>query len=1482
MGAVRKILEKKALRDLIPLNALSAVHLEEISRKAVVEEVRAGCYVFRKGDRDYQSVYLIEGKIELLDKGREIVGTVNAGSEAARHPLAHKQPRQLSARAAGPVTVARVDSSLLDVLLTWDESSGYDVVEIDAEENDDWMSRVLRSQAFLQLPPSNIHQLLMRLEEVQLGAGDTVVRQGEEGDYFYIVKSGRLAVSKKPSQSGKEVVLAELGEGACFGEEALVAGTSRNASVTMITDGTLMRLSKDDFNELLCASLVHEVGFAEAERLVAQGARWLDVRLPGEFENQTIRDSINLPLSALRDQSAELEGNVPYVVCCDTGRRSAAGAFVLGQRGFTVYVLKNGLMDVPDTALTGAQGGADRPGESQDAEIIPFGAEPGAESEGSAPKRGEAAAQSTARAQRQHSDHAGDVDGASSRELAQYKKQLREMQSRLQQAEAQRAEEQAVSARVIQQIDTLEKDLQRAMEERAELERQLPENQADKQSTDGELAERQAAERREHEKRSRTLEQELGQVREDYKQLGQRASTLAGERDAAVSDLERVNSELAAVQEKLVGAQGESSGQIDMLQRRLDERSTALQQEQDQQGVLRQQLADLETSRKQSEQALAEASAREQELQRRLQEAQQQAETALEAARSDASGSQASLNRRIAELQAELETQRQQLDSQQSQRDELEQTLKEVSDAEQQAREQIRAAEADAVAGRHDLERARDESEDLRRALDELRLQHGEAEKRVAELEARLADDTKEHASDIASVRDALARAQDERENVKRDQKRLMESQRKAERKLEQERQNHEAEVHRLRKELKQTAGESSAGLAAELEALQQRLKEGADDREELEIKLGERSAQLETVQAQLQKLTKQLAQAQDSARQAEQHLVESAQAANEEMTIRLTAEQEIQEALREDLKKAVLDREEQRREFEVLGQEMAQLREALESERAQLDGKERVERQVAELKEQLQQAERERDAARAAEQQLQQQTDQLRAEAEVNRGLVDMAPQGADQGLLRTQLEEARASAAEGKRQHGAAQEQLVLLQKERDRLQVELSESRFGATADVPAAQIPSLDADDPDAASILQSNFGVSQPAADPAPSAAVLLDADVRVEGLVDHDAGRAAGGGKRLLVAVVVVALLAVATLWWLQRLPAPQSVAAPESDLGREPSRAAGQGQQDSAATPEDAVEKVVPKNRVPALARGMPDIPRRAAAKASAAGDEVQQAPESQVSSSGRDGRGAGTSAKRQSPGAARNQPGKKFRDRLNDGGRGPSMVEIHADRFKMGSGSASPNFDERPRHEVSLRRFAISQYEITFEQYDRFAQQTGRARPRSAGGARGTRPVVNVSWQDAVAYTEWLSGQTGHRYRLPTEAEWEFTARAGTITRYWWGNKVGDGRANCFDCGGDWAGRETAAVGSFAPSGFGLYDTAGNAREWVRDCYVRGYDGAPADGSAVVSPACAKRVIRGGGYASPSAKLRVAARDSAAEGARLDDLGFRVVREY
>jgi formylglycine-generating enzyme required for sulfatase activity len=188
---------------------------------------------------------------------------------------------------------------------------------------------------------------------------------------------------------------------------------------------------------------------------------------------------------------------------------------------------------------------------------------------------------------------------------------------------------------------------------------------------------------------------------------------------------------------------------------------------------------------------------------------------------------------------------------------------------------------------------------------------------------------------------------------------------------------------------------------------------------------------------------------------------------------------------------------------------------------------------------------------------------------------------------------------------------------------------------------------------------------------------------------------------------------------------------------------------------------------------------------------------------------------------------PGKVVRDRLTDGSYGPEMVVIPAGKFRMGDIQGGGYSNEQPVHEVSIKSFAMGRYEVTFAEYDKFAEATGRNKPSDSGWGRGNRPVINVSWHDATAYANWLTEQTGHQYRLPTEAEWEYAARAGTETKYWWGNDVGSNQANCANryCGDSF--KYTAPVGSFKPNPFGLYDTAGNVWEWTCSEYQDKYTG-------------------------------------------------------
>ena len=229
----------------------------------------------------------------------------------------------------------------------------------------------------------------------------------------------------------------------------------------------------------------------------------------------------------------------------------------------------------------------------------------------------------------------------------------------------------------------------------------------------------------------------------------------------------------------------------------------------------------------------------------------------------------------------------------------------------------------------------------------------------------------------------------------------------------------------------------------------------------------------------------------------------------------------------------------------------------------------------------------------------------------------------------------------------------------------------------------------------------------------------------------------------------------------------------------------------------------------------------------------------------------------------------------------RPPEMVVIPAGRFWMGCVSGRDCDDsEQPVHEVRVESFELGKYEVTFEEYDRFTAATGRERANDRGWGRGRRPVINVSWTDAVAYTRWLSEQTGERYRLPTAAEWEYAARAGAVTKYSWGNEIGSNLANCNGCGSQWDKEQTAPVGSFGPNRWGLHDLHGNVWEWVQDCWNESYQGAPTNGSAWESGDCSQRVLRGGSWDFNPRYLRSAYRVGYTAASRYLNSGFRVAR--
>ncbi len=333
------------LRGFSPLDGLKRDNLAALARKVQIRELSPGQVLFKEGDTEKRTIYIISGVLELVDQVK-VVGTVEGGSELARNPVAPVYPRRISARARDRVQFLSIDSDLLDVMLTWDQTGTYEVSDLQDgsdEGSEDWMTMLLQTKAFHKIPPANIQAIFMRMQQINYRSGDVILKQGAEGDYFYVLIRGSALVTRETPLSKEGIKLAELRVGDTFGEEALISEAKRNATVTMQTDGSVMRLGKEDFKKLLNEPMLDWLSRDEAEEIVQAGGQWLDVRLPSEFENQHIDGAINIPLYFIRLKISTLDQNQRYVVCCDTGRRSSAGAYILNERGYQAYVLRGGI-----------------------------------------------------------------------------------------------------------------------------------------------------------------------------------------------------------------------------------------------------------------------------------------------------------------------------------------------------------------------------------------------------------------------------------------------------------------------------------------------------------------------------------------------------------------------------------------------------------------------------------------------------------------------------------------------------------------------------------------------------------------------------------------------------------------------------------------------------------------------------------------------------------------------------------------------------------------------------------------------------------------------------------------------------------------------------------------------------------------------------------------------------------------------------------
>jgi rhodanese-related sulfurtransferase len=345
----------ETLRKLQPLGVLSDERLLELASFCQNLAVPAGADPLETQRATGESVYLIEGSVRLTYTDGA-VETVAADTDAARLPLGSVRPVR-EAIALEPLEIVRIDVDLVDIMVTWNQIEMIGELRVPelrsptpagSPQRSGWTQfagvfsvDALTAGAFGALPPAHIAELLERFVPIEVRRGQVVVKEGESGDYYYVIQSGRVRVTRVVG--GVEMPLADLKAGDAFGEEALIADGMRNATATMKTDGRLLRLAKGEFDALLKRPLLNEISYEDAMARIATGAQWLDVRFPSEYQHDRIAQAVNIPLGELRHALDVLDKGVEYIAYCQSGRRSAAAAFLLAQRGFRAAVLAGGL-----------------------------------------------------------------------------------------------------------------------------------------------------------------------------------------------------------------------------------------------------------------------------------------------------------------------------------------------------------------------------------------------------------------------------------------------------------------------------------------------------------------------------------------------------------------------------------------------------------------------------------------------------------------------------------------------------------------------------------------------------------------------------------------------------------------------------------------------------------------------------------------------------------------------------------------------------------------------------------------------------------------------------------------------------------------------------------------------------------------------------------------------------------------------------------
>ncbi len=329
-------------KNFVPLGSLLPTDRVELAKHARIGSYQLGQIIFSRGEAAKTVVYLISGEVEVFDGKTNRI--VRGDTPEARQPLAQGARRLGTGTCIKPAQVLLVDREHLDLILTWSQTGGVEVVDLshrrEADEDpQDWMTALLQNQAFHRIPPGNIAQLFACMKDASFAAGDTIIQQGDRGDAYYILTEGRVQVVLQNPNGLEETELNVLGVGRGFGEEALLSGNPRNATVRALTDVSVMKIEGKDFERLLKAPVLSLITLEDLN----SGVQVVDVRLPEEFAAGHVAEAINLPLAHLREQAVALDAHRAVAVYCDTGARSASATYLLCERGFDARLVAGGV-----------------------------------------------------------------------------------------------------------------------------------------------------------------------------------------------------------------------------------------------------------------------------------------------------------------------------------------------------------------------------------------------------------------------------------------------------------------------------------------------------------------------------------------------------------------------------------------------------------------------------------------------------------------------------------------------------------------------------------------------------------------------------------------------------------------------------------------------------------------------------------------------------------------------------------------------------------------------------------------------------------------------------------------------------------------------------------------------------------------------------------------------------------------------------------